>query len=286
MKNTKMIKHSFDSLGEAIKGAESPAQAVWANRTSRDISNGGWQGSATFQEAMTLARYGWPEGRAKMVKAVSVAAMSAGFAKAPAYDMDMAGAYPVPALAAAGELLCMVNPAPTAERAKPIVKLTVAACVSAMVNESDIFNYGAALLAFVDGLEQSDIRVELSVCYASRSRDMKTETAFNVTFKQADEALDLDRAAFALASPAMFRRLVFSLYELHLTPDFADGYGIPRDPEAGQDYEADSILLPSAQSFRGGLGSPAKAFAAIAPVIETLLQDRYAGFPPLSFEAR
>jgi len=286
MKSAKLIRHSFDSQGEAIKGAESPAQPVWANRSSRNIGDGNWQGSATFPEAMTLARYGWPEGRAKMVKAVSVAAMSAGFAKAPAYDMDMAGAYPIPALAAAGELLCMVNPAPTAQRAKPIVKLTVAACVSSMVSESDIFNYGAALLAFVDGLEQSDIRVELSVCYASRSRDMKTETAFSVTFKQADEALDLDRAAFVLASPAMFRRLVFSLYELNLPQSFEYGYGIPRDPKAGDDFDADAILLPSCQSFRGKLRNPSEAFAVIAPTIETLLQDRFANFPPLSFETR
>jgi hypothetical protein len=235
---------------------------------------------------MGLARQGWPEGRAKMVKAVSAAAMTAGFAKAPAYDLDVAGAYPIPALAAAGELLCMVNPAPVSERAKPIVKITVAACVSAMVNENDIFNYGAALLAFVDGLEQADIRVELTVCYTNTAIGAKGQGCFLIGFKQADEALDLDKAAFVLASPAMFRRLVFSLYELHLPEQFQNGYGSPRDPVAGKDFDADSILLPSCQSFRGGLRSPGEAFKTIAPVVEGLLQDKYADFPPLSFEAR
>jgi hypothetical protein len=281
-----LYKTTFETLGEAIRGAESPAKPSWASRSSRDDSNKSWSGSATFSEAMGLARQGWPSGRAKMVQAVSAAAMTAGFAKAPSYDLDVSGAYPIPALAAAGELLCMVNPAPVSERAKPIVKITVAACVSAMVNESDIFNYGAALLAFVDGLEQADIRVELTVCYTNISIGAKGQGCFLIGFKQADEALDLDKAAFVLASPAMFRRLVFSLYELHLPEQFQNGYGSPRDPESGKDYDADSILLPSCQSFRSKLRSPAEAFKAIAPVIEGLLQDKYADFPPLSFEAR
>lgn len=282
----KHIKVTFDSLGAAIAGAESPAKPSWEKRSSRDNSNQAWSGSNTFEAAMSLARHGWEAGREKMVKAVSVAASTAGFARTSAYDLDHAGLYPIAALAAAGEPLCMVNPSPVADRAKPIVKLTVAASVSAMVSENDIFNYGAALLAFVDGLEQADIRAELSVCFANRSFDSKSQGTFLITFKQAEEALDLDRAAFVLASPAMFRRLVFSLYELHLTPNFETGYGTPETPERGRDFDADSILLPSCQSFRGKLGSPASAFQVIAPAIEALLQDRFANFPPLSFEAR
>jgi hypothetical protein len=280
-------KFTFDTMGEAIKGAEAPKVSAWQERTSRRDNDSEWNGSKTFDDAIKLARHGWPEGRAKMAKAVAVAASTAGFARAPAFDLDMCGAYPIAALAAAGDPLCMVNPSPVSERAKPIVKLVVAASVSSMVSANDIFNYGAALLAFVDGLEQADVRVELTVCYASRAyHDEKNQAAILVGFKQADEALDLDRAAFALASPAMFRRLVFSIYELNLPQEFEYGYGIPRDPKAGHDFEADAILLPSCQSFRGKLASPAEAFKVIAPTIETLLQDRYANFPPLSFEAR
>jgi hypothetical protein len=155
-----------------------------------------------------------------------------------------------------------------------------------MTDQNDIFAYGAALLAFVDGLEQADIRTELHICYACRAMNGKDLGSFLIKFKKAEEALDLDKAAFILASPAMFRRLVFSLYEMYFPKQFENGYGIPRDPVAGDDYDADSILLPSCQSFRGQLGSPAQAFKVIAPTIEGLLRDRHHDFPPISFEAR
>ena len=281
-----LYKTTYESFGAAIVGAESPAKAVFEDRSSRRDKNPEWYGSTSFDAGMSLARHGWQEGREKMAKAVGVAAMSAGFSRSPAFDLDMAGAYPIAALAAAGNPMCMVSPSPVNERARPIVKITVSASVSAMTDSNDIFNYGAALLAFVDGLEQADIRTELHICYACRAMNGKDLGSFLIKFKKAEEALDLDKAAFILASPAMFRRLVFSLYEMNFPKQFENGYGIPRDPVAGDDYDADSILLPSCQSFRNSLGSPAKAFAAIAPTIEGLLRDRHHDFPPISFEAR
>jgi hypothetical protein len=218
-----------------------------------------------------------------MVKAVTTAASFAGFATTPAFALDVAGAFPHCAIAATGDAFCMVAPSPVSERAKPIVRLTIATAVSAMVSADSIFNYGAALLAFVDGLEANDIRTEISLCYASRKED--EDSCFLIRVKAAEDVLDLDRLAFALACPAMWRRVVFSLYELNLTPQWERGYGHPRDPKAGKDFDPEAILLPSCQSFdRSELRTPETAFSAIAPKIQELLSNRFAEFPKLSFE--
>lgn len=277
---------TFDSLGEAVQAAESTAKPLWESRSSRSSEDEKWSGSRSFEEACSLARHGWPEGRSKMVRAVSTAARFAGFSTTPAYSLDVAGAYPHCAIAAAGDAFCMVAPSPVSERSKPIVRLVLSGAVSAMVNPEEIFNYGAALLAFVDGLEASDIRTELSLLYTATTRDDSELMRFSIRIKGAEEALDLDRMSFAIASPAMWRRVTFSLMELHLSEKWASGYGVPRDASPS-DYDSDCILLPSAQSFRGGsLRSPEQAFAAVAPSVEALLRDRFASFPPLSFESR
>lgn len=277
---------AFDTLGQAVQAAESTAKPLWESRSSRSTDDEKWSGSRSFEEACSLARHGWPEGRSKMVQAVSTAARFAGFSTAPAYSLDVAGAFPHCAIAATGDAFCMVSPSPVSERSKPIVRLVLSGAVSAMVNPEEIFNYGAALLAFIDGLEASDIRTELTLLYTAQSRDESELMRFSVKLKGAEEALDLDRMAFAIASPAMWRRVTFSLMELHLSEKWANGYGVPRDPKSS-DFDSDCILLPSAQSFRGGsLRSPEQAFSAVAPTVEALLRDRFASFPPLSFESR
>jgi hypothetical protein len=283
MAKKKTINHRFESLGEMLRFADT-TPPTWESRSSRS-KGGDWNGSKDWNEALDFAAHGWPEGRAKMGKALAAAAAASSFDSYPAMALDVAGAYPMPHLAAAGEPFCMVTPAPISERNRPVLRLCIAGAVSSMVNGGEIVNYGAALLTVIDALEAADYRVELSLCFALRSHS-QTEASFTVTVKQAQEPLELDRLAFVLASPAMWRRLGFAIIET-LPQDFESGYGVPRDPEAGKDFDAACILLPSCQSFKGrgeSFATAEKALAAVMPTLQELLLDRHADFPKVLFD--
>jgi len=275
----------FESLGALLQHVKTAPQN-WTDRSSQREGDSGWSGSKTFEDALDLAAHGWPEGRAKMGAAVAAANASTAFASCPALSLDVAGAYPLPHLAAAGDVFCMVTPAPISERSRPVLRLCVAGAVSAMVNATDIVNYGAALLTIVDALESADYRVELTIVSAIRSMGGDQEASFTVTVKQAQDVLDLDRLAFVLASPAMWRRLGFAVIET-MPQAFEAGYGVPRDPKAGRDFDADSILLPSCQSFKkagGVFSTPQRALDAVLPTLQELLLDRHADFPKYLFD--
>jgi hypothetical protein len=273
---------SFDSWGDFVRGAQDTRPAQWDRRESRAVVGGNWAGTKDFAEACTLAAQGWPMGRAKMMKAVQVAALATGTGQTPSHYMDVAGAYPIAALAAAGDPAAMVNLAAVEERARPIVRLVMAGSVSAMISEDSIFNYGAALLAFIDGLEQADIRAELNLCFAFQRNAHKS--SYLIRLKEAGEVLDLDRLAFALSNAATLRRLMFAHMEMDLPNDYGGTYGTPRDPVEGRDFESGSILLPTVQSFRTSkLATPLIAFHAMAPTILDLLAGR-GDFPPIRFD--
>ena len=278
-----LINHRFESLGELLRYTDTtPAQ--WQDRSSR-TKGGDWNGSKDWPEALDLAAHGWPEGRAKMSQALAMAQAASTFESYPAMSLDVAGGYLLPHLAAAGDPFCMVTPAPISERSRPVLRLCVAAAVSAMVNPHEIINYGAALLTIIDALESANFRVELSLVYALRSH-ADSKASFTVTVKQAQDILELDRLAFVLASPAMWRRIGFAFIET-LPQEFESGYGVPRDPDAGKDYDDACLLLPSCQSFKArgdSFATPEKALKAVLPTLQALLLDRHADFPPILFD--
>lgn len=278
------LKKEYASLGAAIDAALSDAKPTWKSRSSRSQCDSGWSGTSTFDEAVTLAKQGWQSGRQQMLAASQCAVNASAMGRAPSFAYDVAGAYPMAALAAAGDAFCMVSPAPVNDRARPIVRLAISAANSQSVRAERIFNYGAALLSIIDGLESADFRCELTVVYAGEKRDHKN--LFNICIKQADEILDYDRMAFAFANPAMFRRIIFSLYELHLPIMYEYSYGTPRIPQRGKDIDDDMILLPSAQSFdSNSMDSPERALRTIKPVISNLLLDRFGHIPEIIFNA-
>jgi hypothetical protein len=276
------LKKHYESLNEALVAATSQSEPRWTDRSSRQ-NDSAWAGTDSFSEAIDLAKHGWPEGRKKMTQAVESAQCVAAYHVSPAFSLDVGGAYPVAAIAATGDAFCMVNHAPVSDRARPTVKLSVSAANSALVKADSIFNYGAALLAIIDSLEQNDYRVELTLFFCAKCEDHKN--SFSVTVKQAQDILDLDKIAFALAQPAMFRRIVFSLYELNLPPIYGrKGYGVPRLPEIGLDLTEGSVLLPSCQSFDSAtLKTPAGAYKTIAPTIQQLLSEHGAPVPEIIF---
>lgn len=285
----KIHNFTFDSVEsfvrEAQRGADGEGSAWTAPRQSKGGSRD-FTKTATFAEAAGLARHGWPDGRGRMVRGVEAVAASPAFERAAAILMDVAGAYPVAALAAAGDPACMVSLAPVSERARPIVRIAVSGSVSYNYSADEIFHYGAALLGVIDALETAEFRVELSVIFPAKARN-GDKSAVSVRIKDAPDALDLDRAAFCLAHASTLRRLVFGVIEANLSSEiWGYGYGTPRNPEHGVDGDDGVVFLPGPQQFGAGspqLRTPEAAFAALAPSVLELLRDRHADFPPLIF---
>jgi len=287
-----MKKHvfNFDSMdafvAEARKGAAGSGTAWQAPRQSTGGSES-FTKTASFDAAARLAITGWEDGRARMVRGVAAVASAPSIDRAPAMFFDVAGAYPVAALAAAGEPGCMVNFAPVSDRARPVIRIAVSGSVSYMYGADEIFAYGAALLGLVDSLESADFRVELTVIFPAKASGGESKLAMGVMIKRAEDGIDLDRAAFALAHASTLRRLVFGVMEANLPSSvWGGGYGVPRKPEHGLDGDDATVFLPGPQQFAAGspaLRSPVAAFEALLPAALELLRDRYAEFPALQF---
>lgn len=279
----------FDSVESLIKAAD--GESPWTGRDSRRL--GGdyveFAGTNSYEEARGFALQGWHDGLARMKSAVeSVTATASDFGMIQSYGLDVAGAYPMPHLAAAGDVFCMVTPAPVQDRSRPIVRLATSVSISSTYEAAEIFNFGAGLVAFIDALEKAGFRVELNTLKASKCGDDTLSILTRI--KAAEDSLDLGRAAFALASASWNRRIHFSVMESCGLAESVWGstYGRPRAPTHKQDARGDAglIFLPGPQMFEHGareLKSPEAAFKAMTPKIEEMLRDRDASFPPLQF---
>lgn len=274
-------KH-FDTIEALV--TEANKASTWANRESRAKGDKHFYGTETFEQAVTLAVSGWRDGLIKMTRNVSALAASNSIARSPSFTYDVAGAYPVPALAAAGLPDCMVAFAPVQERARPIVRLLITVSVASMMDPERFTNYGAALVSIVDALESSDCRVELTVGACSNPCGKKEERAlYTATVKEAHDPVDLDRLAYCLAHVAFFRRLFFGVYEVN-----APSYFRPDNRNSGtpnrDEVDSGVIIIPSAMMMDDdSLKTPESAFEALLPVVSTLLTDHDATIPPLIF---
>jgi hypothetical protein len=276
-------KH-FDTLEAMIADASRDSQ--WATDVTSKGKTGSarqFTGSASFDETVSLARTGWQDGLKKMTKGVHAIASSQAVGRAPAYSLDVAGAYPIPALAAAGLPDCMVALAPVQERTRPIVRLIVTVSVMAGFTAEAFANYGAALVSIIDALEANDCRVELTVAACSSPlRSLKEKALYTVRIKEAQDSVDLDRMAFCLSHISFFRRLFFAIYENNAPQYFHDRSS--RTPDRDE-VEQGLIIIPSAMSLGDDdLLTPESAFKALLPIVSVLLTEHDATIPPLIFD--
>jgi hypothetical protein len=273
-------RNHYGSLGEFLAAASRPAisNALSSKREGREEEE--FSGSRNFEQAMDLAVKGWPEGRKNIMAALSTAQASMSFT--PTLTMDVAGAYPIAALAAAGDPCSMVDLAPVEERVRPIVRLVVQRAGSAAYSVNEFTNYGAAVLSYVEGLEAAGFRCEITVAFVS---DLQSDgdQITTVVVKRAEETMEFDRMAFVMTHPAFFRRLQFSVMES--TEGLASvlnshGYGYSRNPKASE-FDQDQILVPGVNMVKPGslhLKTVKACLAHVGPMIEAQLKQ--AGIDP------
>lgn len=229
---------NFDSMADywraAVDGLNTSGDRQ-EDRQSRTPSMGKkWTGTDSFEEAERLARFGWEEGTASIGKlAARITARIGERTKVEHMVRDVEGEFPDVAAYLDGVPESMIKfEDEDKQLCGRIVRLSVNAATSSGVGAEIIARRGAVVVALADAIERSGHLAEITfrmdaVCY---SKDM----AIQATVKKTDEPLNIARVAFALAHPAMFRRMNFAVMEtcpeaklLHC--DKNGSYGSPRE---------------------------------------------------------
>lgn len=178
-----------------------------------------WHGTNTFEEAVEIARRGWPEGAAKALELraeVESAVRDLINARSTTYSYDVAGEYVDIGRHLSGEPECFgIEVADGSSVSRPVVKIVANLAASGSVSTKSLFVRGAAIVAAIDILEALGRRVEVWVAHGStksRSGSGRVHET-HALVKSADQPLDVDRLGFAIAHPACLRRLCFSVME-------------------------------------------------------------------------
>lgn len=281
----------FETLDAFLTFAQGAATCPESECISRTADNS-WAGG-TFADAVNMARVGWPEGRNKLASLRDSLTARRTYATLPAEVVDVAGAFPIPALAAAGDPACMVDLQPVEDRRRPIVRLMIQAAYSSIYKAAEVVNFGAALCTLIDGIEAANFRVEVVSSWLSRPGTGRrgVEYAQHVTLKRAEDAAEVDRLAYALTHPSYLRRLCFAVVERQ--PQLYDGYvnggsyGAPFPPEAKGWIDDDQILISGLNAASpGSWSSPERALQLLEPIVRKALTEHGVNLPKLWGEDR
>lgn len=173
---------------------------------------------ATFEEAATRARLGWPDGLECLKTAAAIAETPQG----------VASLIPAPVFADEGDEVaidrfldaeadCWVSfPATVTPARGRVVSVIVHCGGNGLVQPSAWVNRGAAALSLIDSLERAGYRVEVTIATVSQTQERTFQ--FSCIIKRAEDALDLDRMAFFLMSSSVQRRFLFRLRETSAAP--------------------------------------------------------------------
>ena len=254
----------YDNWSDFVHAAES-GQSVMSvrERHSRDRSRREWHGSASFEQTVELALHGWPDGVAGMSDRLDVL-MPMLPTRRSVPELIMAAVGP-------GTLdmnrYTMGHPEPW-HTWRPsefdedipngqIVPVYFNISTSCGVNAETMYEKGALICALIDLLERSGRRAEviLQMGIIDYGGYGNNGILFEVTVKRAQDPLDLDRVAFALANASCFRRLGFSLLEqlphsLRAKYSVGYGYGYPM-PTKHMPEQREGIVIDASTLAEG-----------------------------------
>ena len=230
-----------DDLPDLFRWLEATPR-VWAGRSSEKSDNShDWDLGAGWQGTLAMARDGWSEGARDLSD--RLAATPAPTDKTQSWRYDVAGSLPDVPRFLSGDPLNMRDKGKQKGRAA-VVHLVVNGCASAAVGAREMANYGTAIVAMIDRLENSGRRVELDVVFFTKY--MGAQYSLNGwKVKRASDPLDLAAVAFSIAHPAAFRRLGFAMKERTPKDWETRSYGYSCDivPEALPEGSEGAFLL-------------------------------------------
>lgn len=200
-------KRRYESFSELIDTAVKPASRSLA----RERGRADWYGTATFEDAVELARHGWSEGRTEVDSLIDelvgslVDQLTESFVSV--HDVE-GGAVDVAAFLT-GEPECMIRFDITEESAqREVVKILVSGFNTWNLDSRIIRNRGIAVCALLDLISRAGKSIELWVetCSASSGRGNSLHSEL-VKVKDAASYLDVNQVMYAMAHESLFRRI-------------------------------------------------------------------------------
>lgn len=234
----KLITHRvlFSSLSECATWAGDTTKPRWDSKQSlkEGPEREEFTGTASFDDALKLVRYGWTEGRSKLVKGVEGLALKKELIDVPSFTFDVAGARPEVPLAIAGDPCCMWDCNPLQETKAPVLRFVIDVTGNCGWSTQSFMNYDSAILSVIDSLEANNrCSVELTAAITISDRKETRRQEFLIKLKEAGQHVDFDVMAFAIAHPSMLRRIGFGcmerIVEDSMEDRMSDGYGVPAE---------------------------------------------------------
>lgn len=188
--------------------------------------------SADWDKAVSLSRDGWPEGRERVEERMEKFKLDVSQrvkeVPVPTLTHSVAGAFPDIGAFLQGEPESMIT-WESLPKSDQIVHLVLNQAASGSISGNAIINKGAALLAFAEFMELHGRRVEITamdIWLPGHSLGGGVYAESRMPLKRADESLQIDQVAFALAHPAAMRRIGFAFAE-RLAEPWRSAIGLP-----------------------------------------------------------
>jgi hypothetical protein len=170
----------------------------------------GWDLNVGYAKALAMGKEGWPEGMEMIDEALHAIIPAAG--REARWGYGYTGGSVNIGRYLTGHPKAMKNRRKRQSGSAPVLHLIVNVVASCAITGKQMANYGAAITGLVDRLENTGKRVHLDVVMVIRAQnDIRLSLGWNV--KQASEHVDMSQVAFAIAHPACFRRIGFSMME-------------------------------------------------------------------------
>lgn len=204
---TRVVRR-YGSLGEFIRAAETNQEGGASQRDG----DGGWAGTATFAEALKLAREGWTESRGLVdnLTAPLVSQIRDAIVPAVEYAPHFAGGAVNMGRYLAGDPRCMMQARMTERPAsRRVTRILTSFTTESRVTPDAIIRRGVAVVALTELLGMANRAVEIYVERTFDNLQGQVETQL-IQVKQANEPMDVNAVMFAMAHPSMLRRLGFA----------------------------------------------------------------------------
>jgi hypothetical protein len=284
----KIIKTNFHSLKDLLDLVDKK-DPIWLRELeSRKKGGRDWRGTDSWEETMNLVKYGWPEGRKNLTKAINIFIQEQRYSLNPFLSLDVCGAFPNVPRYVAGDPTHMFNYVREIKGSVKVINLIAYVTSSASVSGQEKINWGAALVSIIDNLETTGYSINM--LWVSASKPSRGYDGPNVILsydlKPAGTYLDYDKLSFWLINPSTLRRIELSFKErLEIERWYGDGYGIPFEASELRNYfDEDYIILNGSKGansvekgyemIQGDFNAHFENLNLVSPIIDLQDNDR------------
>lgn len=237
----------LDSFDEGVRTMERALRrgATDQGESSLEISRNGWHGTKTMAEAIDQAKYGWPEGTKRFREAIGNIAIEQLIGERQNFYpyCAVAGDEPDIDRYLAGEAESMLNYELRQEPGGKLATFVINNCVSSFVSPERIINRGAAIAAAHSALTAEGYSIGVEITSATKLRDGTGYLEYHIPIVHPGSYTSEDTIAWSIISPAMLRRMIFSLDEDN-PPEFRMRLGAYSGGGYGTPHNMLSCLLP------------------------------------------